>query len=487
MTNKTKLVRAGVTGVTGIVSAGAVALGIVALVTLPIPGFVGTPPALSIAPVPAVQQRVCPGPLVEVLSQGTADITFISNGQPEYAQASSEDNFDNSWLNAPDNQSGVVYGAPQVISVPPAASAEQAPLLAGNQEQLLATESLSGLAAAACTEPANDLWLVGGSTEVGRTTLVMLANPTDVTATVTLEVFTENGYVEAANSDGIIVEPGEQRIVSLAGYAPDVYSPVVRVMSNGGQVLASLQQSVTRTLVPSGVEWVVPGAGLATQQIITGVFVTGQADHERSEIGDVISDLDPGIRVVAPGDKDSKVTVTLLSSTGEKTEYSAQLKAKKAVQLPLTGIADGTYTVIVTSEQPIAAGVRTVQDSLTDATAAPGTPITGGDFAWMSSSSFLTDEILIPIPQGTAPTVTFYNPGRDTAEVTLSAQGQKDIVLSVKKGEMVTSPLMAATNYPVTGATGLLGGLSFSGPGLGSAIALNPANVLGSPITVYPR
>jgi hypothetical protein len=157
------------------------------------------------------------------------------------------------------------------------------------------------------------------------------------------------------------------------------------------------------------------------------------------------------------------------------------------VQLPLTGIADGTYTVIVTSEQPVVAGVRTVQDSVTDAAAAPGTPITGGDFAWASSSSFLTEDILIPIPQGPAPTVTLYNPKAKSAEVTLSAPGQKDIVLTVKTGEMVTSPLLAATNYAVTGAAGLVGGMSFSGPGQGSAIALNPANVLGSSITVYPR
>ncbi|WP_298122454.1 DUF5719 family protein, partial [uncultured Aurantimicrobium sp.] len=212
MTKTTKAIRAGITGVTGLVSAGAVALGIAALVTLPLPGYVGDAPVMSVAPVPAVQQRVCPGPLVEAISRGTEDITFISASQPEYSESSSEKNFDNSWLNAIDNQNGALFAAPKVISVPPAASAEEAPLLAGNQLQETASETLSGLAAASCTEPANDLWLVGGSTEVGRTTLLTLANPTEVTATVSLEVFTEQGYIDAS-SEGIIVLPGEQRII----------------------------------------------------------------------------------------------------------------------------------------------------------------------------------------------------------------------------------------------------------------------------------
>ena len=487
MSKTTKVIRAGVTGVTGLVSAGVVALGIAALVTLPLPEFVGTAPALSIAPVPAIQQRVCPGPLVDVMSQGTQDITFISSALPEYSESSSEKNFDNSWLNAVDNQAGQLYAAPQVISVPPAASSDQAPLLAGNQVQLSATEALSGLAAAACTEPANDIWLVGGSTEVGRTTLLTLANPTKVAATVTLEVFSEKGYIDAVSTEGIIVQPGEQRIVSLAGYAPDVIAPVVRVMSNGGQVLANLQQTVTRTLMPSGVEWVAPASGLATQQIIPGVFVTGQADHDRSEIGDVVSDLEPGIRVVLPGEKDSKVNVVLLSSTGKTVEYTANLKAKKVTQLPLSGIPDGSYTVIVTSQEPLVAGVRTVQDAVTSGTPDPNTPITGGDFTWTSSSSYLTDQILIPVPVGPAPTLTLYNPANKTAAVTLTTQGQQDINLSVKAGEMITTPLISDTHYFVKGVKGLVGGLTFTGPGIGSAIALNPANVLGSPITIYPR
>ena len=513
MSKTTKALRAGVTGITGIVSASAVALGIAALVTLPLPEYVGTAPALSVAPVPAIQQRVCPGPLVEVLPQGTEDVTFYSTGRAEYAEESSVKSFDSSWIDSVDNQNDALWAAPQVLSVPPSDSAEEAPLLAGNQSEQAATEALSGLASAACTEPANDVWLVGGSTELGRTTLVTLANPTDVTATVTLEVFTEEGYIDAVSTEGLIVLPGEQRIVSLAGYAPDAIAPVVRVLSVGGQILANLQQSVTRTLMPSGVEWVAPGSGAATQQVIAGVVLSGQHDHDRSEISDVTSDLEPGIRLLVPGEKNTEVSITLLSSEGKKVEFTANLTAQKVTQLPTAGVPDGVYTVIVTAQEPIVAGVRTVQDSsaaapdlgktpvstptatptamatpeLVAPVVAPGATIGGGDFTWIASSSFLTDQLLIPVPSGPAPLVSFYNPANRTAEVTLSAQGKKDITISVKAGEMASAQLASNAKYTVKGAQGLVGGLTFIGSGFGSAIALNPANVLGSSITVYPR
>ena len=69
----------------------------------------------------------------------------------------------------------------------------------------------------------------------------------------------------------------------------------------------------------------------------------------------------------------------------------------------------------------------------------------------------------------------------------MSAPGQKDVVLSVKAGEMASAQLVADAKYTAQGAKGLVGGMTFIGSGFGSAIALNPANVLGSSITVYPR
>ena len=39
---------------------------------------------------------------------------------------------------------------------------------------------------------------------------------------------------------GIVVKAGAQRVIPLAGFAPDVAAPVVHVTASGGQVVAFL-------------------------------------------------------------------------------------------------------------------------------------------------------------------------------------------------------------------------------------------------------
>jgi hypothetical protein len=395
-----------------------------------------------------------------------------------------------------------------VVAVPAVPDSEEQPLLSGNQLQTAVGDELSGLAGAACAEPSNDAWLVGGATDLGRTTLVMLSNPTDVTATVTMTVWSEMGLIEAITTEGLIVLPGEQRIVSLAAYAPDAIAPVVHLVSTGGRVLASLQHSVMRTLQPSGVEWVNPGVGPNTTQVMPGVFLMSHHEHDDSEMGAVLSDIEPAVRVLAPGKEDADVTVTVLSESGETIEIESRLKANTVVQFPFIGIEDGIYTVIVTADKPIVAAVRTVQDADADPTKigtheedhsetpaeAPAEnlevePIAygGGDFTWFSPSARLVADTVLPLPAGANPLLTLYNPSPKVIEVTVSAGGQQDVVLTLDPKQMASTQLQASTRYTLTGTAGLIGGLTYIGTGVGSSIALNPANVLGTPITVYPR
>jgi hypothetical protein len=336
----------------------------------------------------------------------------------------------------------------------------------------------------------------------------MLSNPTDVTATVTMTVWSEMGLVEAITTEGLIVLPGEQRIVSLAAYAPDAIAPVVHVVSTGGRVLASLQHSVIRTLQPSGVEWVNPGIGPNTTQVMPGVFLMSHHEHDDSEMGAVLSDIEPAVRVLAPGKEDADVTVTVLSESGEVIEIESRLKANTVVQFPFIGIEDGIYTVIVTADKPIVAAVRTVQDADADPTkigthdedhseTPPEAPAEnldvepilygGGDFTWFSPSARLVADTVIPLPAGASPLLTFYNPSPKVIEVKVSASGQQDVMLTLDPKQMASTQLQAATRYTLTGSAGLIGAVTYIGTGAGSSIALNPANVLGTPITVYPR
>lgn len=491
MTNKISLLRLGLTSVAGLTGATVAAGVVAALILVPMPSYSGQPPATTVNPTPSDQRRVCAGPLVQTIAQGSDATTFLSNGTPEVVTDSPDSRVMTVDLDAVDNEAPSSLGTPSVITVPASKDAEVQPLLAGTVYQLATSEDLAGLATAACAEPGNDMWLVGGATDVGRTTLMMLSNPTTVTATVTFEVYGEAGYVESTDKSGVIVEPGQQRIISLAGYAPDVTAPVVRVISKGGQVLATMQHSVTRTLQPAGVEFVNPGAMPNTTQIMTGVYLSGHAEHDDVEYGAISSDLEPAVRVLVPGVDEAKITLQVISSTGESVEIESKLAGQHTIQLPFVDIEDGTYTVIVSADKPILAGVRTIADGIAPAEpVSEGTtpaPSSGGDFAWFSAGSALNDQILMPIPAGTAPTVSFYNPTRKDAKVTISTSGAKDIVLEVAAGGMVTSPLTADKNYTAEGTGGLIGGLTFAGAGVTSAISLNPASQLGSAITVYTR
>ena len=508
MTNKTKVMKAGLTGLTGIVGAGVAAGVIAVLAIVPLPGFTGEAPALTLAPTASDQHRVCQGPLVQVLPSTSEAATFLSNGPAELSTYSPSSQVTETNLDAVDNLAPEDLGRPSVVAVPAVPDSEEQPLLSGNQLQTAVGDELSGLAGAACAEPSNDAWLVGGATDLGRTTLVMLSNPTDVTATVTMTVWSEMGLIEAITTEGLIVLPGEQRIVSLAAYAPDAIAPVVHVVSTGGRVLASLQHSVMRTLQPSGVEWVNPGVGPNTTQVMPGVFLMSHHEHDDSEMGAVLSDIEPAVRVLAPGKEDADVTVTILSESGETIEIESRLKANTVVQFPFIGIEDGIYTVIVTADKPIVAAVRTVQDADADPTKigtheedhsetpaeAPAEnlevePIAygGGDFTWFSPSARLVADTVLPLPAGANPLLTLYNPSPKVIEVTVSAGGQQDVVLTLNPKQMASTQLQASTRYTLTGTAGLIGGLTYIGTGVGSSIALNPANVLGTPITVYPR
>ena len=58
-------------------------------------------------------------------------------------------------------------------------------LLAGATAQTSAAPGFSGLAASPCVEPSGSTWLVGGSLSLGRSTALVLSNPSDVDAEVT--------------------------------------------------------------------------------------------------------------------------------------------------------------------------------------------------------------------------------------------------------------------------------------------------------------
>ena len=77
--------------------------------------------------------------------------------------------------------------------------------LTGSTNQLAATDSMRGLAAASCQQPSNDFYIVGGSTAAGSEALLVLSNPSPIDATADLKIYTDLGEISVSGLAGISV------------------------------------------------------------------------------------------------------------------------------------------------------------------------------------------------------------------------------------------------------------------------------------------
>ncbi|PJJ61714.1 DUF5719 family protein [Compostimonas suwonensis] len=461
------------TGLVGIAVA-VVAIGAAAIV--PWPSHTAPAPVVEVSPQPTDQQRVCPGPLLALAEDASAATATTAVGAPAIAfwtDSSSEPV--RAPLAVPDDTADGANGTPIAITVP-VGDGDGLPLISGSQSQQAAGEFLAGFAAAVCGEASGESWLAAGSTDVGRTSLVLLSNPSDVDATVDLTVFGESGTVAAPGATGLLVPAQTQRVVSLAGLAPNLRSPVVHVLTRGGQVYASLESSIVRGLSPDGVELTGPTGPPASSQVITGIGITGAAPSAVSS-DEGADDSKPGIRLLAPGDQPAAVEIGLTSEGNAVpgTSLTITLQPGVVTEVPLDALTPGTFTAVVASDQPIVASARTI---------AAGTA--ARDFAWHVSSAAIEGDFLVSVAPGTGPRLSLYNPGTADAAIEVTRDGGQPAAVTVPAGASVGVPATGGVNYAVSGGDALVASVSYQAEGIASAFALNPVNPLAAPLEIYP-
>lgn len=464
---------------TGIIALAVAAVAIGGAVLLPLPSVSVTPPSHTVAPVPTSAQRVCPGPLMELGAGTSSASTLASFGRASttYGAASGGQSASSHPLSAADD-SVTSFGAPLLVSVPAEPDTTTPPELAASQTQTAKEDDVTGFAAAACGEASPDSWLVGGSASLGQTTLVMLANPSTVQATVDLTIYGESGKVAATGSTGIIVAPGAQRVIPLAGLAPSVAAPVIHVTTTGGKVLASLQQSYVNGIDPEGVELTGATNAPATKQVISGVAVRTLAAVQATSSSEGWSASLPAVRVLVPGTKAATVTVGATGEKGTAAGNSTAVTVQPGVvtEIPLQNLADGDFTVTVDSTEPVLASARTTTTSGA-----------GTDFAWFTASQALTGSFLIAVAAGSEPTLHLANTGASAASVTLTSSRGVETKTSIPSQSAVGIPLATTGMFTLSGAKDLVASLSYAGNGLISSLAINPPGPLASPIVVYPN
>ncbi|KQP97578.1 MULTISPECIES: DUF5719 family protein [unclassified Rathayibacter] len=355
------------------------------------------------------------------------------------------------------------------LSVP----ADSDPTPGGVTTQSIANESVSGLSAHGCAEPTADSWLVAGSTDVGRTSVLVLANASEVAATVDLALYGEQGPVSATGATGIVVPAGSVRALPLAGLAPDVVQPVVHVTARGGEVAASLQSSAISGLTPEGVEISAPSASPATVAVIAGFTVASAPAETASDDGSGGEGV-PVLRILAPGDADSTVSVEVANEDPSGLGASTQVvvAAGRVGEVPLTGLADGSYRVTLSSDQPIVAAGRTTS-----------TGPAGTDFAWFASGTATSTPFGVASTGEAGARLHLANASDSSASVVIdSPAGSRTLEIgpySAASTELGTDSAVVSSDQPVQAS------VSIASDGRIASYPVVPPGPLSSPVTVY--
>jgi hypothetical protein len=281
------------------------------------------------------------------------------------------------------------------------AMAGQKPSAAGVLKYSATDGDLQGSAAANCTPPANDLWLAGASTTLGRTSVLVLSNASSTPATVSLELFGSKGQIQAPGSRGLLVAPGTTRSIVLAGLAPGEPQLSVHVRSAGGPVAAAIQQSVLRGLTAGGVDFILPGAAPAARQVMTGLDIQDAGGIAAATGKDGFGDAGPALDVTVPGPSDAVVEVKLYGRDGQKALPGGGVvtaKAGSVTEISLAGVPAGHYTVSTSSDVSFVASARVTRGLNSEK---------ASDVAWAASGVRLGSQHVVPVPQGGDRTLVF--------------------------------------------------------------------------------
>ena len=481
-----------VAGTVALVAAAAT-VATVGLVPLPHAGL--TPPAVTVTPVPADELRVCAGSALRLGDESGANADVpVAIGLPSVRSAALNATLGSAAISASDAGTGGSSAAPEVLTIQPADGSE----IAGAQSQVVDVNNFRGFSAAACAEPSGSIWLAGGSTVVGRTSILTLSNPTAVTARVSLQIFGEKGAVEAPGLLGIEVQPGAQRVLSLAGFAPGLVSPVVHVEARGGQVVAYLQQSIVRGLDASGVDLVDAAPDPATDLTFPGVRIFDAVGTSRASSLEDWGDVAPVVRVLNTGASATEVTVSVtpVDPAIEGTSFPLQAEPGVVTEVSLesgaevdsgVALADGTYTVTMTADQPIVGGVRVSAAADIGAVEENG-PVEApaSDLAWYAAAPALPDDTLVAIAPGPDPTITAVNPTTAEVSLVLEAQGGADLTLVVPAGGAAIASVVAGTTYVLRDPAGLHASVSYASDDRMAAYPITSARPVSGSIVVRP-
>ncbi|MDZ5143428.1 DUF5719 family protein [Microbacterium testaceum] len=447
--------------IAGAAVATAAVVGTVVGIAAPWPQYSATPVRVQATPAPGDTLLACDGPL---LALGRSADSASSLSAAAAQQVVSGPAGSNATTTALTGATADSSGDAEALRASPRDRA-QTPLAAAGSATAAASD-LIGFAASACRPPLAESWLVGGASTTGSNDLVVLANPGDVPATVQLSVYGAQGVSTPASGQNLVVPAGGRRVVPLAGLLLGEESPVVRVVSSGAPVHASLQATLTRLLLPGGADQVAPLAQADTRLVMPGVQVLATGTGQAGTV----------LRLLSPG-SDATATVTLVPNDPAVTAPAPTdipLNAGLPTSLNLSGLAVGAYTVDVTATAPIVGA--------TWSTTGFGE---GSDFAWYVPAPEISAASTIAVAAGVGANLVIAGAVSDTTVTLTPSDGGAPVTTAVAAGASVAVPVAAGV-YRLESGSPVRAVVSYAGTGALASYPLWPADAAASALTILP-
>lgn len=323
--------------------------------------------------------------------------------------------------------------------------------LAGLQTWTKLDSDDRGLVATPCVAPTSEVWLAAGGGEPTRRERLVIANPGGNAATVDVAVFGVGGAIATPGSSRLAIPPRGRSVVLLDAIAGGEVSPVVHVVASGGLVTAVIEDSWIDGAVGRGRDDAAPSSAPALDQVIPGVVVDGPAL----------------VRIFVPGTSEAIVQARVLTPSGPTalpTTAVTRVPGGSVRDLPIEGLAPGTYAVQLTSDHPIVAAAMTQRRP--DA-AAPS------DLAWAASTPPIDTLAGTPLPPGVRATLALSSSG-GPADVTVVVVGADGAPTT----RAVRVEADASTTTDVSGASSVW--LRTTARGVRAALTLDLADPAGT-------
>ncbi|MBA8816639.1 hypothetical protein FHX48_001712 [Microbacterium halimionae] len=448
----------------GAAIAAATVLGIVVAAAAPWPSYTAAPVEVEAAPALSNSVLACTGPLL-ASARDSSQASLLSVAGEQQLTTGSDAAGASVEVDGLDAVSVAGGATVARLTAPPQDGV--ASDISGAGSAQVEADDLRGFAASACQPALMDSWLVAGAATTGAADLIVLSNPGVVPATVQLTIYGATGAITPDGGTDVVIPAGSQRVLPLAGLALNEATPVIRVTASGAPVVASLQSSVTRTLVPGGVDQVGAIPLATATQVIPGVTIAKAA--RSGTVTTVLRVLSAGV--------DATASVTVEDEDGVVLTQEVPLAADMPVEVDLSEVDPGDYTVFVSADAAVVGAVWH--------TTGLGE---GSDIAWFSSAPEVSLPSTFSVASGPSPTLTLANTSEADTTVTLEAIGSrgKDLEIDVPAGGTVTTPVVSRAVYAMNPEAAVHASITYSADGQLSGYPVWPADAAASTVTVFP-